>query len=41
MRFNAEQIDDYLDTAIQPVTVLMNPPFSASPGIESSGGNPP
>ena len=32
--FNAEQIDDYLDAAIQPTTVLMNPPFSASPGIE-------
>ena len=33
-RFNAEQIDDYLDAAVQPATVLMNPPFSASPGIE-------
>ena len=33
-RFNAEQIDDYLDADIQPATVLMNPPFSASPGIE-------
>ena len=33
-QFNAEQIDDYLDAAIQPATVLMNPPFSASPGIE-------
>jgi len=32
--FNAEQIDDYLDAAIQPTTVVMNPPFSASPGIE-------
>ena len=32
--FNAEQIDDYLDAAIRPTTVLMNPPFSASPGIE-------
>ena len=35
-RFNAEQIDDYLDAAVQPATVLMNPPFSASPGIERS-----
>jgi hypothetical protein len=35
-QFNAEQIDDYLDAAIQPTTVLMNPPFSASPGIERS-----
>jgi len=35
-RFNAEQIDDYLDAAIEPATVLMNPPFSASPGIERS-----
>ena len=33
-RFNGEQIDDYLDAAIRPATVLMNPPFSASPGIE-------
>ena len=33
-QFNAEQIDDYLDAAIRPTTVLMNPPFSASPGIE-------
>lgn len=33
-RFNAEQIDDYLDAAVQPATVLMNPPFSASPGID-------
>ena len=33
-RFNAEQIDDYLDAAVHPATVLMNPPFSASPGIE-------
>ena len=34
--FNAEQIDDYLDAAVQPTTVLMNPPFSASPGIDRS-----
>ena len=34
MRFNAEQIDDYLDATIQPATVIMNPPFSASPGID-------
>ncbi len=32
-RFNAEQIDDYLDATVMPATVLMNPPFSASPGI--------
>ena len=32
--FNGEQIDDYLDASIQPTVVLMNPPFSASPGIE-------
>ena len=36
MRFNAEQIDDYLDAAIEPATVLINPPFSASPCIERS-----
>ena len=35
-RFNAEQIDDYLDPALQPAAVLMNPPFSASPHIERS-----
>ncbi len=35
-RFNAEQIDDYLDASIAPVCVLMNPPFSASPNIERS-----
>jgi hypothetical protein len=35
-RFNAEQIDDYLDAAIQPSTVLMNPPFSASPNVDRS-----
>ncbi len=33
-RFNAEQIDDYLDGSVIPSTVLMNPPFSASPHIE-------
>ena len=33
-RFNAEQIDDYLDAALRPAAVLMNPPFSASPNIE-------
>ena len=32
-RFNAEQIDDYLGAAITPATVVMNPPFSASPSI--------
>ena len=32
-RFNAEQIDDYLGAAIAPATVVMNPPFSASPNI--------
>ncbi len=35
-RFNAEQADDYLEPAITPATVLMNPPFSASPNIERS-----
>jgi predicted RNA methylase len=33
-RFNAEQIDDYLDDAMRPQTILMNPPFSASPNID-------
>jgi predicted RNA methylase len=33
-QFNAEQIDDYLDPVQSPATVLMNPPFSASPGVE-------
>jgi hypothetical protein len=33
-RFNAEQIDDYLDPALRPTAVLMNPPFSASPHME-------
>jgi predicted RNA methylase len=32
-RFNAEQIDDYLGAAVTPATVVMNPPFSASPNI--------
>ena len=36
MRFNAEQIDDYLDASVTPDCVLMNPPFSASPNIERS-----
>ena len=35
-RFNAEQIDDYLDPALRPAALLMNPPFSASPHIERS-----
>ncbi|MGO9365478.1 MAG: hypothetical protein ACLP02_18830, partial [Rhodomicrobium sp.] len=35
-RFNAEQIDDYLVASVVPATVLMNPPFSASPNIERS-----
>src|SRR5208337_4168635 len=35
-RFNAEQIDDYLDASVTPACVLMNPPFSASPNIERS-----
>lgn len=33
-RFNAEQIDDYLDRALRPAAVLMNPPFSVSPHME-------
>ncbi len=32
-RFNAEQIDDYLDPQAIPSAVVMNPPFSASPNI--------
>ncbi|MGO9547083.1 MAG: strawberry notch-like NTP hydrolase domain-containing protein [Rhodomicrobium sp.] len=35
-RFNAEQIDDFLDAGVLPTSVLMNPPFSASPHIERS-----
>lgn len=31
-RHNAEQIHDRLDPKVQPSVVLMNPPFSASPG---------
>ena len=33
-RFNAEQIDDYLDVGPSALVRLMNPPFSASPGVE-------
>ena len=33
-RFNAEQIDDFLDAGVAPAVVLMNPPFSASPHID-------
>jgi hypothetical protein len=36
-RFNGEQIDDYLDPSIRPSTVLMNPPFSASPDMFTTG----
>ncbi len=35
-RHNAEQIDDYLDPALVPDVVLMNPPFSASPTIKGT-----
>ena len=38
-QFNAEQIDDYLDARIVPTAVVMNPPFSSSPGIERSMGD--
>ncbi|MCA2655993.1 MAG: methylase, partial [Microcystis sp. M061S2] len=31
---NAEQIDDYLDSAIRPTAILMNPPFSVSPKVK-------
>ena len=31
--YNAEQIDNYLDLKFHPTVVVMNPPFSASPGI--------
>ena len=33
-RFNAEQIDDYLGAGATPATVVINPPFSASPNID-------
>jgi predicted RNA methylase len=33
-RFNAEQIHDYLPEAVRPSVVLMNPPFSAAPGVK-------
>jgi len=32
-RFNAAQIDDHLDPALQPSVVLMNPPFSAMANV--------
>jgi hypothetical protein len=32
-RHNAEHIDDYLDQAVQPTVILMNPPFSVSPNV--------
>ena len=35
-RHNAEQIDDYLDSALLPDVILMNPPFSASPNIKGN-----
>jgi hypothetical protein len=33
-RFNAAQIDDYLDAGIVPSVVLMNPPFSAMANVD-------
>lgn len=33
-RFDAAHIDDHLDARVQPSVVLMNPPFSAAPGVE-------
>ena len=35
-QYNAEQIDDYLDASHIPDVVLMNPPFSTSPGIKGT-----
>ena len=35
-RHNAEQIDDYLNAAHSPDVVLMNPPFSTSPGVKGT-----
>src|SRR3546814_8540990 len=32
-RHNAEQIHDHLPVELRPTVVLMNPPFSASPGV--------
>ncbi len=36
---NAEQINDYLAGKTQPSVVLMNPPFSSSPNINSRNSN--
>ncbi|HLI21136.1 MAG TPA: strawberry notch family protein, partial [Stellaceae bacterium] len=33
-RFDAAQIDDYLDRAVTPTVVLMNPPFSAMANVD-------
>ena len=33
-RFDAAQIDDYLDTSVSPSVVLMNPPFSVMAHVE-------
>ena len=33
-RFDAAQIDDYLDPAVTPTVVLMNPPFSAMANVD-------
>lgn len=32
-RFDAAQIDDYLDASIKPTVILMNPPFSVLKGV--------
>jgi protein strawberry notch len=34
-RHNAEHIHDHLDASVRPSVVLMNPPFSASPHVET------
>jgi hypothetical protein len=33
-RFNAEHIHDYLPDTLRPSVILMNPPFSAAPGVK-------
>ncbi|MGN6424254.1 MAG: strawberry notch-like NTP hydrolase domain-containing protein [Asticcacaulis sp.] len=35
-RFDAAQLDDYLDPATKPTVVLMNPPFSVLKGVSGS-----
>jgi hypothetical protein len=35
-RFNAGQVHDYLPEALRPSVILMNPPFSAAPGVKGA-----